>query len=280
MEARATVPDRGSPGLKQASSRGVTIAARVGYATHGLVYGMIGTLALLAALGQSGGKVTDSHGAVNRIGRDGWGEPLLWAVAIGLACYALWSGIRALLDPEHNGRNGKGLLKRAGFGASAITHGVLATYTFQLAHGAASSDGGHARSVGQALSMPGGRIGIGIVGLLVIGFGLVELYRAIKDRVGKELSGGDLPARRRELVIWIARAGVSARGVVFPIIGSSLIVAAMDADPGEAGGFGGALRQLASQPFGSFLLGVVAVGLVAYGVYQLCLARYARIRTG
>lgn len=274
---RVAVPDIGTPELRQASSRGMTIAARIGYATHGVVYGVIGTLALLSALGQSGGKVTDSHGAVDRIGRDGFGEPLLWAAAIGLACYALWNIVRAILDPERAGHGGKALLKRGGYAVSAITHGLLAVYAFQLAQGAASSGGGGDKSIGQVLNMPGGRIAIGIAGVIVIVFGLVELYRAIKDRVGKEFAGGDLPPARRELVISIARVGVGARGVVFPIIGSSLIAAALHANAREAAGFGDALRELASQPFGTVLLGIVAVGLVAYGVYQLCVARYGKI---
>jgi hypothetical protein len=256
----------------------MTIAARFGYATHGVVYGMIGVLSLLAAFGQPSGKVTDSHGALDRIGRDGWGAPLLWAIAVGLACYGLWNLTRALLDPERGGKTGKGLLKRVGYAGSAITHAFLSAYTFHLARGAAGSDGGHhASSIAKVFDMPGGRIAIGIAGLAVIAFGLVEIYRAFKDRVGREFSGGDLPAARRQLVIRIARIGVSARGVVFPIIGVSLIAAAVHANPSEAQSFGDALRELASQPFGSFLLGVVAIGLMAYGAYQLLVACYARI---
>ena len=116
---------------------------------------------------------------------------------------------------------------------------------------------------------------MGIAGVCVIGYGLVEIFRAVKDEVGKELRGSDLPARRQ--VHLIARVGVAARGTVFPIIGGSLLAAAFKARSSEAQNFGEALHELATQPFGTWLLGVVAAGLVAYGVYMLVLARYAQV---
>lgn len=279
MQLRAAVPAL-DPHFKQASNRGLTIAARVGYFAHGIVYGLVGTLALLAALGQSGGGVTGSEGAVQRVGRSDWGEPLLWALAIGLACYSLWNFIRAVFDPEHVGRASKGLLKRIGYGISGITHTFLAVYAFQLAAGLGGSDGGSDRTIARVLQYPGGRIAIAIAGLAVIAFGLSEFFRAIKNDVGREFNGGDLPPGRWNLVCTIARIGLCARGAVFPIIGGSLIVAAIDSNASEAQSFGDALRQIASQPFGTFLLGLVAAGLIAYGIYQLFVARYAHIPRG
>lgn len=253
---------------------GATIAARLGYLTHGLVYGLMGALALLSAFG-SGGGVTDREGAVKRIGETGFGEALLWAVAVGLACYALWNVIRALLDPENRGRDAKGLLTRAFYGISAVSHGLLAVHTFQLAYGAATSSGSQTQTIAKVFDYPGGRVLIGLIGLGVIGFGMFEVYRSITGAVEKELNGASLP-HHRQLVL-VGRIGHGARGVVFGIVGASLLVAAVAARPREAQGFGDALRELASQPFGSVLLGIIAAGLVAYGLDMLILARYARI---
>ena len=260
--------------LKAASGRGVTFAARVGYFTHGLVYGLIGVLALMAALG-SGGGVTDSRGVLHRIGE--WGAPLLWIAALGLACYAIWNVVRALFDPEGIGARGKALFKRIGYAASALTHVFLSIYAFQLARGAANGGDGRRRTIAQVFDLPGGRILIGVVGLCIIAFGLAELYSAYKNRVGREFYDSRLKADQRRWVLVITRIGRAARGVVFPIIGISVIAAAFDANPGEAHSFGEALGELASQPFGSLLLGIVAVGLVAYGTYQLLVAFFARI---
>lgn len=261
--------------VKRASARGVVVAARLGYLTHGLIYGLVGALALLTALGQSGGRITGSEGAIRHVGRTDWGQPLLYAIAVGLSCYALWGLVRALLDPEHNGHSGGALLQRVGYAVSALSHGFLALYAFELAAGSGGSGGGDKRSIAQLLSLPGGRIALCLAGVGVIIYGLMEVYRALTDDVGRELNGSALPARRHVHVI--ARVGVAARGIVFPIIGGSLLAAAIDARSSEAQTFGDALHELASQPFGTFLLGVVSAGLVAYGMYMLVLARYAHL---
>ena len=272
LPAAASAPT--TQDLRQASTRGMRAAIRFGYATRGVVYTLIGALALLWALRQSGGRVTDGHGAVERIGEYPWGLPLLWAIAVGLACYAIWNLIRALFDPEHHGRDAKGVLKRVGWGFSALTQGFLAAYTFQLAIGEAHG-GGHERSLAQLISLPGGRIAVAIGGLLVIGFGLVELHRAYKNDVSREYGGG-LPTNHRQLVLRVARIGIAARGLVFPLIGISFIAAAIAADASQAHGLGEALHDIARQSYGRVLLGVVATGLVAYGAHMFFMARYAR----
>jgi hypothetical protein len=277
MQLRAAAPNLEAQQLKHASSRGVTVAARLGYAAHGVVYGLVGVLALLSALGRAGGRVTDSRGAVHRIGESEWGAPMLWAIALGLACYALWNLVRAFLDPEQLGSDGKAVLKRIGYTVSAGTHVFLSIYAFQLVRGAASGGGGKQHTIAQAFDLPGGRFAIGIVGVCIAVFGLVEIWAAIKNKVGREFAGSSVAGEQRRWVMRIARAGRFARGSVFPIIGGSLVAAAFDADPSEAHSFGQALGELASQPFGSVLLGVVAAGLVAYAVYQLLIAGFARI---
>jgi hypothetical protein len=274
MQLPAAAPTATATDLKQASTRGVRAAIRLGYLTRGIVYSLIGTLSLLWALRQSGGRVTDGHGAIERVGEYPWGTPLLWAIAIGLACYCMWNLARVVFDPEHHGRDRGGALKRSAYAVSAVSQGFLAAYTFQLAWGEAHG-GGQERSIAKLLSMPGGRIGIGIAGACVIGFGFFELYRAYENDVAKEYYGG-LPAQHRSLICRVARIGLAARGVVFPIIGFSLIAAAIAADPSEAHGFGEALHTIARQAYGRVLLAIVAAGLISYGVHMFFMARYAR----
>jgi hypothetical protein len=266
--------------LEQASTRGARAAIRLGYFTRGVVYSLIGALALLWAFRQSGGRVTDGHGAIESIGEHPWGAPLLWAIAIGLACYCTWNLARVLFDPEHHGHDRHGVLKRCGYAVSAISQGLLALYTFQLTWGEAHGGGQH-RSIAKLLSLPGGRIAIGIAGLCVIGFGVFELYRAYKNDIAKEYNGG-LPTQHRTMVCRVGRLGLAARGVVFPIIGVSLIAAAIGADPSEAHGFGEALHSIAHQAYGRVLLSIVAAGLISYGVHMFFMARYAQfpVRTG
>jgi hypothetical protein len=262
--------------LKQASTRGMRAAIRLGYVTRGVVYGLIGTLALMWSLHRSGGSVTDGEGAVQRIGEQAWGVPLLWAIAIGLGCYAAWNLFRALVDPEHHGHDRKGVIHRIGYGVSAASQGFLAAYAFQLAAGEADG-GGHGSSLAKLIDLPGGRVAVAVAGLIVVGFGLFELHRAYKNRVQREYGGG-LPAEHRLLVMRVARIGIAARGLVFPVIGISLIAAAIAADASQAHGFGGALHDIARQPYGRILLGVVAGGLIAYGTHMFFMARYAKFQ--
>lgn len=275
MPLKAAVPNVELGDVKQAGRHGVTTAARLGYLTNGLVYGLVGVLALMSVFGRGGG-VTDREGAVQRIGGSTYGAVLLWAVAIGLACYALWNIVRVVLDPERALRKGNPVLRRIGYAFSAISHGLLATHTFQLAYGAASARADHTRTIAEGFNLPGGRVLVALIGLGVIGFGLFEIFRSVNKSVVQEFNGAALP-RQRDTILNISRIGHGARGIVFGVIGVSLIVAAIDARPSEAHGFDDALRQLAQQPFGSVLLGIVAVGLVAYGADMLLLARYARI---
>jgi hypothetical protein len=184
--------------------------------------------------------------------------------------------IRAVLDPDDLGHGGKALAKRIGYGVSAISHSLLSIYAIQLACGIAKG-GSTQHTIAQVLDVPGGQVAIAIAGVAASVFGLAEVYAAWSSKVGREFAGGDLPPARRRLALRIARMGRGARGCVFPIIGVSLIVAAIDANPGEAHSFADALRTLLSQPFGRVLLGIVSAGLVAYGVHMFFVARYARI---
>jgi hypothetical protein len=96
----------------------------------------------------------------------------------------------------------------------------------------------------------------------------------------KMLSLGEMPPEARRPIVQMSRFGIGARGVVFGVIGIGLILAAWHTDPGEAMGVGGALRWLAGQPYGPWILAVVAAGLIAYGFYEVVRARYRVIRAG
>jgi hypothetical protein len=265
----------GSRPLSEGARRWVALAVRLGCLTHGVVYGLIGVLALLAALGRSGGRMTDGHGAVHKIAQSSWGEAMIWAVAIGLACYSLWSLVRALFDPERVASHGKAVLHRVGYAASAGSHALLSVHTFQLALGAAHG-GGSERTIAHVLDLPGGRIAIAIAGASIFIYGLVELHSAYRGKVGHEFAGSALSAQRRRVVMQVARLGRGARGIVFPIIGVSLIIAALEARAHEAKSFGEALRELAAAPFGTALQLIVALGLIAYALFMFCVAGYAR----
>jgi hypothetical protein len=259
------------------SSRSVVIAGRIGYAAEAVVYTVVGTLAVMAGAGIAGGKFTDNKGALKTLGDMPFGSALLWASAFGMLCYGLWNGVRAGLDPERKGTGVGALFARAGYGVSSIVHVLLAVYAAQLAYGSSPASGRPATYVGKMLTYPLGAWLVALVGLIWIGFGLAQVGIAIKGRVGHQYENAHLAEGLCRAVQRIARVGIFSRGLVFPVIGASLVTAALKRDPGQADGFADALRTLAGTPLGVGLLFFVAAGLFAYGVHLFFVARWGTL---
>ncbi|MDB4973502.1 MAG: hypothetical protein JWN48_1843 [Myxococcaceae bacterium] len=265
-------------GLVARSRRGVVVAARIGYAAKGVVYAVLGVLALLAAFGDTNGRLTDSKGAIQAIGEQPFGVFLLWLTAAGLVCYAVWKGVCAALDPERKGDDGKGIIKRIGYGLVCLLHLALAYYAAELARGSSSGSGnGTQRWVGKGLSLPLGRALVALVGAITIAVGVAELVKAVKGKIGQQYAHASLDARLCRAVRRLARVGTFARGLVFQVIGVSLLTAAWSQRASDADSFGEALGQLARQPFGVWLLTFVASGLLAYAVHLFFVSRYGHL---
>ncbi len=254
--------------------------ARAGFAAKGVVYLLIGTLALLAAAG-AGGETTGTHGALGVVLRQPMGRVLLALLAVGLAGYAMWRAISALADPEGQGRRGwKRIMVRLGYGISAVVHAGLAWQAGRLALALAAGSGDPAEDrTADLMSAPFGPWLVGAVALGLAGYGLAQIGRGLRGDIDRRLALGRLGPDERRLVVRTARTGLAARGVVFLIMSGFLGKAALEHDPSEAGGLEEALQALRDQPYAPFLLGGVALGLAAYGAFQLVRARYRVIAT-
>lgn len=247
--------------------------ARVGFTARGAVYIMIGILAARAAVGQ--GRTTDAGGAVRAIGRLEESGMLLMALALGLAAYAVWRVAQAVLDLDGKGRDAKGLLTRAGFIGSGLIHAGLAMTAAGL--GVTAGSGSVRSWVARTLAQPYGAWVVGLAGAAVIGGGLYQFYKAWTVKFEKRLRVGQMTPGARTWARRIGRFGLAARGVTFVIVGWFLVRAARTVSAREVKDMGGALRLLAGQENGAWLLGIVACGLIAYGLLSLVNARYRRI---
>jgi small-conductance mechanosensitive channel len=251
--------------------------ARFGYVTKGFVYALIGILAVMAAL-TPGGETTDTEGALQTIATQPFGRLILILIAVGLMGYTLWRIVQAINDPEHQGADFKGLIQRFGYLISGVIYGGLAWTALQLAMGESSSGGRSKQGwTAQILAQPFGRWMIGTVGAIIIGMGCYRLYKAYHTKFRKRLDLRELNITQEKLVVNISRIGIAARGIVFILTGFFLIQAARQFDPNEVRGLDGILQTLAQQPFGKVLLCLVALGLIAYGIYMGVQARYRRI---
>lgn len=252
--------------------------AHAGLFARGLVYLTVGWLAARRALGE-GGQVTDADGAIRHMGRGSLGDVLLALVAAGLVAYGVWRLVQAVHDTEGAGSDAKGLGKRAVYLGKGLLHLLLAVTPIRLLAEGRAGNGGDVRSwAGRVLAHEWGGALVAAAGVAVIGAGLYQVWKGWKASFIEHLALSEMSARVRT---WATRAGTfgyTARGVTLGLVGVFLVQAAREADPGRAGGLREALRTLLRQPQGPWLLGVVAFGLVAYGLYSLVEARYRRVR--
>ena len=252
--------------------------ARLGYIAKGVVYTIVGGFAAGTAFG-AGGTRGDSGSALQFIAEQPFGQLLTFVVAAGLFGYASWRIISALTDAERRGSEAKGIAIRSGGFFRGAIYLSLAFETARLALGRSGGGGSSDQSaqhwVTRLIDEPFGRWVIVAAGASVAAYGIYQMYRAWKAKLGKQLRLGWTTDRLRRRLVAISRFGIAARAVVFLLIGFSIARAAWERDPGEAQGTGGALRQVAG--LSHWLLAVIAVGLLAYGVYQFVNARYRSI---
>ncbi len=251
--------------------------ARLGYATKGLVYIIVGVLAFQAAFNLGGG-TTDSSGALLKIPQQPFGRVLMWLVAVGLSGYVLWRLVQGVFDLEGKGRDAKGLAKRLGYVLSGLAYGALALTAYQLALGMGGG-GGESSEVWAArlLGLPFGRWLVGLVGLAAFGLAANAVYVAFSGMFKKKLKLGEMDEKTERAASIVGRVGLVARGVVLGVIGWFFVGAAWQRSAERAGDSAEAMSVLEQGPFGVWILGVVATGVICYGVYALFQARYRKM---
>jgi Domain of Unknown Function (DUF1206) len=275
-QARRSVRNTEVGGEKVARSRGFEWLARSGFVARGLIYGIIGILAIKLAIG-AGGKTTNQQGALKTIAHQPFGKVLLILVAIGLAGYALWRFLHAALG--HGPEKSDSTFDRvAAFGSGIVYAGLCAiAVEILLGSGSSGGSGNASKTTAGVFGWPGGTWLVAIAGAVLIGIGLYQGYRGLSKDFLKDSKTEQMSARVRNWVEWVGGFGHLARMVVFGLVGIFLIKAAIDYNPNKAVGLDGALAKLAHASYGPFLLGIVAAGLIAFGIYSLSDARYRRI---
>ena len=250
--------------------------ARVGYTAKGVVYATIGVLAMREALGE-GGSTTGPVGAMRSMGPNPMDGVLLLVLVAGLVGYAMWKLVQGITDPDDKGSGAHGLLRRGGYVGSGLIHGVLAFTAAQSIFGAEdTSEDAVALSV-MAYQPPLGQILVGLVGLVVIGVGLYQLYAAYGAKFRDELRLNRMGNAKDRWVTLAGCVGTTARALAIGVAGAFVLLAAYQSDPTEVRGLGEALETIQRQPLGSYMLGIVAAGLLVYGAFMLLVARYRRI---
>lgn len=257
----------GAAGEGEAPVRAVELLGRLGLVGYGLVHVLIGAIAVRVAL--SGQGQPDQQGALSKLAGSVVGLTVIVVMVVGLLAFALWQGLAAATGFRWTS-GGVRFRKRVGAGAKTVAVLAVAVVGVRLVvtgSSGGSSSSGSQRVTAGLLGLPAGRILVGVVALVVLVVALATAYTGIARNFSDDLDYRRLPARLHRPVEVLGVVGHVARAVAFAIVGVLFGMAALRADPGWAGGLDQALETLARQPFGPTLLGAVALGFVAFGLY-------------
>ncbi|KFG77139.1 DUF1206 domain-containing protein [Streptomyces mutabilis] len=252
-------------------------AARAGLTARGVIYLLVGVLALQIAFG-TGDRQADRGGALAELADKPFGAVLLWALGIGLVGMALWRLSEALFGVT--GKDGRTARKRLPAAARCVFYTFVAysVLAFAAGSGGGGSSDRQSRDVtAKVMEMPAGQWLVGLAGTGVVVAGVVIAVQALRRSYHKKLKSGELNPRTRRLVDVAGVGGGAARGIVFAVAGGFAVRAAVAYEPDKAKGLDDTLRSFADTPLGPWLLVLVAAGLVLFGVFSFALARWRRV---
>jgi hypothetical protein len=250
------------------------ILSRAGFVARALVYGIIGLLAFELVVGH-GGKITNQQGALRTVEQRSFGHVLLALLAIGLGGYALWRLLRAFLGHGREGAD-KGI-DRLGALGSGIVYALMCAVAVQILAGPGTSGGNTKKTASDVFGWPAGRWLVGAAGLVLAGVAVYQFIRGVRHKLIDDSKTEQMPRVVKTWFTILGTIGHVARAVVFALVAVFLLKAAFDYKANEAIGLDGALAKLYDGAFGSWLLGAVAAGLIAFSCFSLVEARYRRI---
>lgn len=246
--------------------------ARAGLVAYGVVYVLIGWLAIQLAFGDRSG-TPSSSGALRELAQQPFGGVLIWVVSIGMFLLALWQLIEAAAG--HRDEEGKKrIAKRVASAGKAVIYVVIGVSGVNIAIGSSSSGKGEETYTAKLMNLPGGQLIVGAVGLAIIGFAVYQLYRAWTEDFADKLDAEGQSGKSGTAYLAFGRAGYTARGVAFAIVGGLFCYAAVTHDAKKSGGLDQALFEVLDQPFGPFLLAIVGIGLACFGLFMFAQARH------
>ncbi len=246
---------------------------RIGIGSRGVIYLILAYLAFdIARHGNAPAQAT-STGALEEVGHRSGGSALLTILAVGLASYAVWRLVNAVMSRE-------GPLKRVGSLAIAVIYFGLLARAIELAAGHSTGGGASANPeplVVKVLGWPAGKEIVGVGGAALIGAGVGLGLWGLLRRYSKRLALERLSRGWRRTIRTLGSLGDLARGFLLALVGAYLIRTAMSDNPSQAKGIDQALKALVHHSYGAISIGAVALGLLSFGMYSFFDARLRRL---
>jgi hypothetical protein len=257
-------------------SKAVRVLYRLGYAAKGLVFLIIGIMALMLMLGM-GGQLSNPTDALKVIHRQPFGQFLLLLTGISLLGYVAWRAAQSIFNVEHKEHSTKNTIKRIGYAISGLTYlslSILAIRGFM--EGRVQSSEGSMGLTAKALDLPAGPALVMLTGAIIIGVGIFHFIMGLQKRFMKQYEQGRMTEKEREIIEKAGMIGLPARGFTFGIIGYFFIRAGMHANAAETKNTKGVMEHILGLPMGELILALIAVGFVCYAVYCFAAARFRR----
>lgn len=279
------VRDKGSEAGREARhSTTMRAAARIGLIAYGVVHILIGVIALQIAWGGGSSDEASSSGALKTISEQPFGGTALWVCAFGLAALAVWQVLTAIWGYQSEQDEKSRIVKRLSSAGRAVVYAVLAFSAAKVAGGSSSSSGssgGDSKEEGitaSLLSAPAGRLLVAGVGVAILVIAVLHVYRGLSEKFTHELESSATSGTSGSAVVTVGKIGYVSKGVAIGVVGVLFGWSAISYDPDKAGGLDDALETVRDQPYGPYLLTLVAIGLAAFGVFCFAWARYVRAR--
>lgn len=262
------------------SGHNTEILRRIGYGAKGILYGVLGMLAVTSAFG-AGSQNLGFKDAIQWVTEQPFGAVILGILILGLVSYSLYRLGTAIFDLENNGSDKKAIAKRIGYLCSGLAYAALAVFASSQLFAGQSSSGGTTKNqlVGMLLDNTAGMIFLGVVAGGLILAGLNQLYRGWTGKYRDRFAMSELPSGTSRFVKWSARLGLTSRAIIFGLMGYLLVLAVLQSNPNQAGGTEKALSWLSGTTASSWLFALVAAGLVAYAIYAAAIAYCGKFRT-
>jgi hypothetical protein len=267
-----------SSASRAANSKPLEYLARGGFIAYGVIHLLFAWLALQVALGDSSGE-TDQGGALQTIAAQTGGKFAVILIIIGMVALAVWQAFEAAIG-ESGPQDKEAIAERIVSGCRAVLYLYFAYLGYKVVNGASKSQADSQESATSSLlGNTGGRWLVGLIGVVVVGIGVGLVIYGVTKKFEKHLNTGQMDPSVHRTVRRLGVAGYSAKGVAYSIVGGLIVSAAVTYDAEKARGLDGALKALASQSYGPWLLGLIALGIAAFGVYCFFQAKYRKVGT-
>jgi Domain of Unknown Function (DUF1206) len=265
-----------SSASRAANSKPLEYLARGGFIAYGIIHLLFAWLILQVALGDSSGE-TDQSGALETIAAQSGGKFLLILIIIGMVAMAVWQAFEAAIGesgPQDNAAKAERFISAC----RAVLYLYFAYIAYKVISGANSSQGDSQESATSSMmSNTGGRWLVGLIGLIVLGIGVGLIVYGVTKKFEKHLNTQQMDGNVHRTVRRLGLAGYSSKGTAYGIAGALIVAAAVTYDAEKARGLDAAIKTLSGESYGPWLLGLIALGVAAYGVYCFFQAKYRKV---